>query len=502
MSGTFVLRRAAFVLAAFGMALVVSASAAPAPAPARPVTIAPPGPPGAKATPASFADLVDQLSSSVVNISTSQLLRRPNNGDSDAGPQLPQGSPMDDFFKDFLDRGGNAPRRANSLGSGFIIDPTGLIVTNNHVIEDADQITVTLNDGTTLPATLVGTDEKADLALLRVKPKAPLPVARFGDSDKARVGDWVVAIGQPFGLGFTVTAGIVSARNRNINSGDYDDFIQTDAAINKGNSGGPLFNMNGEVIGINSVIYSETGGSVGIGFSIPSNEAKFVLNQLKLSGKVARGVIGVNIQPITDEIATSLNLPNNKGALVSGVSEGGPAAKAGIQNGDVIVSFDGKAVPDNLTLPRIVADSTIGKTVPVEVYRKGQKRTVSVQVARMQDDKAKPAAKVATPGAANKKVASRIGLTLEPISADTRQRYRLGNDVRGVVVTEVDPNGSASDKGIRPGDVIVEVAQQKVVTPEDVDAKVEAEAKAGHAAVLLLINRGGQQNYIGVKLGK
>ncbi len=318
--------------------------------------------PAVAARPQGYADLAERLLPMVVNISTSQTLKRPA-ADSGPAPQVtPQGSPLDDFFKDFMDRG-NRPRRVQSLGSGFVIDPAGYIVTNNHVIEGADEITVILSDSTSLPATLVGRDDKTDLAVLKVKSKQPLAVAKFGDSDKARVGDLVMAIGDPFGLGGTVTAGIVSARNRDINSGPYDDFIQTDAPINRGNSGGPLFNMDGEVIGINSAIYSPSGGSVGIGFAIPSNSARNVVAQLKATGKIQRGWIGVRIQQVSDDIAQSVGLDKPQGALIAGMTDGGPAAKAGMQNGDIVISFDGKPVADNRALPRMVADAQIGKTV-------------------------------------------------------------------------------------------------------------------------------------------
>ncbi|HXJ00157.1 MAG TPA: Do family serine endopeptidase, partial [Micropepsaceae bacterium] len=337
---------------------VTKAAAVPA-APARPVTAGPAVtvPPAIAARPQGYADLAERLLPMVVNISTSQTLRRRPDAEAPAQPQAPQGSPLDDFFKDFLDRG-NRPRRVQSLGSGFVIDPAGYIVTNNHVIEGADEITVILSDTTSLPATLVGTDDKTDLALLKVNSKQPLAVAKFGDSDRARVGDLVMAIGDPFGLGGTVTTGIVSARNRDINSGPYDDFIQTDAPINRGNSGGPLFNMDGEVIGINSAIYSPTGGSVGIGFSIPSNAAKNVLAQLRATGKIQRGWLGVRIQQVSDEIAESMNLDRPRGALIAGMTDGGPAAKAGVQNGDVVLSFDGKPVSDSRALPRLVADAS------------------------------------------------------------------------------------------------------------------------------------------------
>src|SRR6185436_18530525 len=271
----------------------------------------------------------------------SQILKAPP---QNAMPQLPPGSPLEDLFKNFLGPKPNAPRHVTSLGSGFIIDPSGYVFTNNHVIEDSDQITVALQDGTQMAAKVVGRDTKTDLALLKVTPKKPLPATKFGDSDKARVGDWVIAIGDPFGIGSTVTAGIVSARNRNINAGPYDDFIQTDAPINKGNSGGPLFDMDGNVVGINSAIFSPSGGSVGIGFSIPANLAREVTGQLRQFGVARRGWIGVRIQQMTAEIAEGLNLPTTQGALVAGVTGGGPAAKAGLSNGDLVVSFDGKPV--------------------------------------------------------------------------------------------------------------------------------------------------------------
>src|SRR6185312_14573850 len=342
-------------------------------------------PPSVAARPQGYADLAERLLPMVVNISTSQTLRRRPDANEAPAPQAPQGSPLDDFFKDFMDRG-NRPRRVQSLGSGFVIDPAGYIVTNNHVIEGADEITVILNDMTTLPATLVGRDDKTDLALLKVNSKQPLAVAKFGDSDKARVGDLVMAIGDPFGLGGTVTTGIVSARNRDINSGPYDDFIQTDAPINRGNSGGPLFNMDGAVIGINSQIYTPSGGSVGIGFAIPANLARDVVGQLRRFGAARRGWIGVRIQPVTPEIAEGLNLGTRRGGLIADVTAGGPAARAGLQNGALVVGFDGKPVADDRALPRIVADTPIGKTVNVDLLRKGRKASLRITVQKLADD--------------------------------------------------------------------------------------------------------------------
>ena len=471
--------------------------------------------------PASFADLADTLSASVVNVSTTQTLRRPQ---ADATPaprrqapqgqgrqgqtpqgQAPQGDPdqgMEDFFRDFLERGQNAPRRVSSLGSGFIVDPSGIIVTNNHVIEDADEVSVTLNDGTTLPATILGRDTQTDIALLQVKPRAPLTAVHLGDSDKARVGDWVIAIGNPFGLGGSVTAGIISARNRDINAGPYDDFIQTDAPINRGNSGGPLFNMDGEVIGVNSAIYSPSGGSVGIGFAVPSAIVRSVFGQLRQGGTVRRGWLGVRIQAVTPEIAESLGIDNPRGAMVAGVTKDGPAAKAGVLSGDVILTFDGKPVPDSRTLPRLVADTPAGKNANVEVLRRGQRKIIPVAIGRLAAADEKAGAKPAAPkaGAEQHHSATKLGLTLAAITPDLRTRYRLGADVTGgVVVTEVDPEGPAAEKNIRPGDVIVEVGQQKITSPQDVTAKVDALTK-GKNVVLLSVSRGGELSFVGVRI--
>ena len=344
--------------------------------------------------PENIADVAEQVIDAVVNVSTSQKVDARVSG----MPDLPPGSPMEEFFDDFFKKhrgqgGGdnngdsdNSPKRVTSLGSGFIIDPSGLIVTNNHVIADADEINVILNDGTKLPAQLVGKDSKADLALLRVHADHPLKSVAFGDSDKLRLGEWVIAIGNPFSLGGTVTAGIVSARNRDIQSGPYDNYIQTDAAINRGNSGGPLFNLNGEVIGINTAIISPSGGSIGIGFAVPSDTAMPVLDQLRQYGEARRGWLGVRIQQVTDDIAESLSIKPPHGALVAGVDDKGPAKPGGIEPGDVVVKFDGKDVKEMHDLPRIVADTPIGKEVDVVVIRKGKEETHQVKVGRLADD--------------------------------------------------------------------------------------------------------------------
>ena len=336
--------------------------------------------------PDGFAELAARLLPAVVNVSTTQTIKKENIPDL---PQFPPGSPFDEFFKDFMERQkgqDNVPRKVTALGSGFIIDPSGLIVTNNHVIDDADQITVILHDEQAFKAKIVGRDTKADLALLKIDAPNKLPFVPLGNSDTARVGDWVIAIGNPFGLGGTVTAGIVSARARDINAGPYDDFIQTDAAINKGNSGGPLFNMRGEVVGINTAIFSPSGGSIGIGFSIPSNEAKPVLADLQKYGKTRRGWLGVRIQSVTPDIADSLGLKEQKGALIAGVTPNGPAEKAGIKTGDVIQTFDGKPVEDMRHLPRIVAETDIDKEVAVQLWRDGKSLTIKAKVGELPEE--------------------------------------------------------------------------------------------------------------------
>jgi serine protease Do len=451
----------------------------------------------ARPAPDSFADLADKLLPSVVNISTSQTLKALPQG---AMPELPPGSPLEDLFKNFLGPRSNAPRHVTSLGSGFVIDPTGYIVTNNHVIEDSDQITVSLQDGTQLPAKVIGRDTKTDLALLKVTPRKPLPATHFGDSDKARIGDWVIAIGDPFGIGSTVTAGIVSARNRNINAGPYDDFIQTDAPINRGNSGGPLFDMDGNVIGINSQIYTPSGGSVGIGFSIPSNLAREVIGQLRQFGVARRGWIGVRIQQVTQEIAEGLGLPTTQGALVSDVTKDGPAAKAGLINGDLITGFDGKPVPDDRALPRIVADTPIGKSVNIDVWRKGKKQTMRITVQKLEDEAKPDKPAKAPPPPKNQSRLSQLGLSLGTLDQGARAKFKIGGGVQGVLVSSVEAGSSAAEKNLRPGDVIVEVAGQAVKTPDDVSKKIDSDVKAGKKVELLLINREGDLTYVGLRL--
>jgi serine protease Do len=336
-----------------------------------------------------------------------------------------------------------------------------------------------------------------------VSPKKPLPSTRFGDSDKVRIGNWVIAIGDPFGIGSTVTAGIVSARNRNINAGPYDDFIQTDAPINRGNSGGPLFDMDGNVIGINSQIYTPSGGSVGIGFAIPANLAREVTVQLRQFGIARRGWIGVRIQPVSPEIAEGLGLPTTQGALVAEVTKGGPAAQAGLANGDLVTGFDGKPVPDDRALPRIVADTPIGKTVNIDVWRKGRKQTLKITVLKLVDDAKvdKPAKAPPVPQAGkNPSKLAQLGLTLSLLDAPTRGKFKIGATVQGVAVTAVGAGSVAAEKNLRPGDVIVEVAGQAVKTPDDVAKRLDADAKAGKKVALMLINRDNNLQYLGLKL--
>jgi serine protease Do len=457
-------------------------------------------PASARGAPDSFAELANQLLPTVVNIATTQTLK-PSAAQM-AAPDLPPDSALQDMFKDLLNQGKNLPRHITSLGSGFIIDSSGLIVTNDHVVENADDITVTLNDGTSLPARLIGHDDKTDLALLRVKAKTPLPAAHFGDSDSAHIGDWVIAIGNPFGLGSTVTAGIVSARNRDIDAGPYDDFIQTDAPINRGNSGGPLFDMAGNVVGINSAIFSPSGGSVGIGFAIPSNMARQVIDQLRQYGQTRRGWLGVRIQQVTADIAEGLGLPSTEGALVADVTANSPAAKAGMQNGDLVTGFDGKPVTDSRALPRMVADTPIGKTVDLYVLRNGKKETLHVTIAKLDDGDEVAAPKVvktAAPKSSSR--LSQLGLTLQAIDGDVRSKYHLGDDIQGVVVSAVDPESAASEQNFRPGDVIVEVQSETVHTPDDVARRIDADAKAGRKVELMLVNRDGETTYVAIRLG-
>ncbi len=460
---------------------------------------------GGFVAPPSLAPLADRLSDAVVNISTTQSQKGPQGVPL---PKVPKGSPFEEFFDDFFQkRGGKAPpdRKISSLGSGFVIDPDGLIATNNHVIDGADEIIINFHDGSKLKVDkVIGRDTKTDIALLKVTPKKPLKAVPLGNSAKMQVGDWVLAIGNPFGLGGSVTLGIISAKQRDINSGPYDDYLQTDAAINKGNSGGPLFNMDGEVIGINTAIISPTGGSIGIGFSVPSDTVLSVVDQLKQYGDVRRGWLGVKIQTVTEDIAETLGIPENTGALVAGLSADGPAAKGGIEGGDVILKFDGKDVSTMRGLPRIVAQTPIGKSVDVELLRAGQKKTLKVAVGRLIEDDDKPELAATAPPVPAKpaaEVSSMIGLKLSALTDALRAKYGLDAKIKGVVILEIDPQSAAAQKTIKVGDVIVEAAQEQVTVPDDVGRSIEKIKKAGRKAVLLRVEDGkGDLRFVAVPI--
>jgi serine protease Do len=441
--------------------------------------------------PDSVADVAEGLQDAVVNISTTQTVK----GSADAAPNGPgpKGSPFEEFFDDFFneeDKDG-MPRKVSSLGSGFVIDPAGLVVTNNHVIEGADEIIINFVDGTKLKVVkILGHDPKTDLALLQVEPKKPLKAVTFGDSSVMRVGDWVMAIGNPFGLGGSVTVGIISATKRDINAGPYDDFLQTDAAINRGNSGGPLFNMDGQVIGVNTAIISPTGGSIGIGFAVPSNSAVQVLDQLKQYGETRRGWLGVHVQNVTEELAASIGLQEPKGALVAKVSPDSPAAAAGIETSDVIVKFDGQLIDNMRSLPRAVAATPIGKAVAVELLRKGKPLGFTVTVGRLPEgeDVEDAVQSEDAPAMPESEREDLLGLSMAPLSDELRERFNIGKSVEGVLITDVKPNSPAAQKNVKPGDVIVEVTQEKVKQPQDVKTRLLAVKKSGRRSVLLLLS--------------
>ncbi len=453
--------------------------------------------------PDTFADLAERLSPAVVNVSTSQIVRR--EGEEDLPfEQFPPGHPFGDLFRDWLEQnpdGSAPPQQAASLGSGFVVDAEGIVVTNYHVVQGADAIQVTFTDGTVLDAIMVGADEPTDLAVLRVNPTYPLTHVEFGDSDNIRVGDWVMAIGNPFGLGGTVTAGIVSARNRDIYSGPYDDFIQTDAAINQGNSGGPLFDMDGNVIGVNSAIISPSGGSIGIGFAIPSTSAAVVVRQILQYGETRRGWLGVRIQTVTPQIAESVGLERPHGALISAITEGGPADLAGLQRGDVVMEFAGADIDRMRTLPRIVSQTEIGERVPMKVWREGRQRTLHVVVGEL--DETNVAAldsdegSGSTSGVSN--VIDQLGLSLAEITPALRDQFGLRQSAEGVVVTNVNPAAPAAQT-VRPGDVILEIEREIVRDIDDVRTGVNRAANGERDVVLFLIERGGQATYQAVEL--
>lgn len=482
--------------------------------------------------PESVADLASGLLGAVVNISTSQSVEEEGEGPM---PKVPEGSPFEELFEDFYKNGegGDSNNRVNSLGSGFVIDPTGYVVTNNHVIENADDIEVIFSDGSKLKATLVGTDTKTDLSVLKVEPEKPLTAVKFGDSRKMRIGDWVMAIGNPFGLGGSVTVGIISASGRNINAGPYDNFIQTDAAINKGNSGGPLFNMDGDVIGINTAIISPSGGSIGIGFAVPTELAENIIKQLIEFGETRRGWLGVRIQPVSDELARSLDLPRPRGALISGVVEGGPVEKGPIQVGDVIVTFDGREIDETRDLTRIVAESAIGTPLDVVILRDGKEMTVKVTLGQLEDEVAAasdekeeapseentdevqpddaPEPPQSTEDGANPDAPQAaapapvteglIGVEIALLDDEKRVAFDIAEGVEGVLITRVLPGSKAEGKGLKVGDVIVEIAQEFMRSPQQVAEKLTAlKGEGRRSGYLMIADKQGDLRLIAVPL--
>ena len=450
------------------------------------------------AKPESLAPLAEKISPSVVNITTSTVV------EGRTGPQgiVPEGSPFEDFFRDFRERNNEGdrprPRRSSALGSGFVISADGFVVTNNHVIDGADEILIEFFSGDELPAEVIGTDPNTDIALLKVTSETPLPFVSFGDSDSARVGDWVMAMGNPLGQGFSVSAGIVSARNRAL-SGTYDDYIQTDAAINRGNSGGPLFNMDGEVIGVNTAILSPNGGSIGIGFSMASNVVMRVVEQLQEYGETRRGWLGVRIQDVTEDVAEAMGLETAAGALITDVPEG-PAKSAGLLSGDVITGFDGVDVADTRALVRQVGNTTVGKTVDVVVNREGETKTLAVTLGRREDAERAEAPSdegEAAPDVVEKDI---LGLTLGVLTPEKREELNIPDDVEGLVVSAVDETSEAFEKGLRLGDVITEAGQQKVASLAQLEERIEEARDAGRKSLLLLVRRAGEPRFVALSL--
>lgn len=446
--------------------------------------------------PVSFAELAERVSPAVVNITTSTTIAGPT------GPQglVPEGSPFEDFFRDFENGGPDAPRRASAAGSGFVIGAEGLIVTNNHVIADADEILIEFQGGDTLPAELVGTDPTTDIALLKVEPEEPLPFVSFGDSDAvgSRVGDWVMVIGNPLGIGFSASAGIVSARNRAL-SGTYDDYIQTDATINRGNSGGPLFNMDGDVIGVVTAILSPDGRSIGIGFAMSSAVATNVVAQLEEYGETRRGWLGVRIQNVTPDMVDAIEgLTEAAGAMVTDVPEG-PAADAGILAGDIILTFDGQDVADTGELVRIVGNSPVGKVVDVEVLRDGEMTNVAVTLGRREEAQGVEPEVEQVPEPPAPAEMQMLGLTLSELSQDLADEYSLPES-EGLVITGIEPMSDAEAKGLLPGDVITEVGQQAVTTIDQFEERIEQAREAGRKSILLLVRRAGDPRFVALVL--
>lgn len=468
---------------------------------------APPMPASARApdsaAPGSFAELAARLSPTVVNISSTQKLAEAK--DFPEMPQFPPGSPFQDFFEEFMNRRGHGVPFAppSMMGSGFVIDAqNGYIVTNNHVIQDADEVRVILHNDQSVVAEVIGKDEETDIAVLKIDPKGlNLVPATFGNSDEIRVGDWVLAIGNPYGLGGSVTAGIVSALARDINSGKYDDYIQSDASINRGNSGGPMFNMKGEVIGINTAIFSPTGGSIGIGFSIPSARAKPVINQLIKFGKTRRGWLGVKIQTVTEDIAESFGLAKVSGALVVIVNKDGPADKAGIKDGDILLTFNGQEIKEMRLLPRFVAETEIDSEATVEYWRDGKVHTTKVKVGHLEQAEEEGLIdETSGKEQADGTSIDMVGMSVTPITDALRTTYNIPANVRGLVVVGVQDLSESMEKGIAVGDVVVEINQQPVSDPQHLIDVINTAKEAQRSSVLLLVNRGGEVRFVPLKL--
>jgi serine protease Do len=450
-------------------------------------------------SPFSFADLVERVSPAVVTI-TSETMTTANDEDGDNSPDnLPE--PFRDFFNQFnKGQQSQTPHKEISAGSGFIISKDGLVVTNNHVIDASRKITVKLPDKRSFMATLIGTDPATDIALLRIKSDKPLPTVEFGDDRALRVGDWVVAVGNPFGLSNSVTAGIVSSIGRDIGASQYSDFIQIDAPINRGNSGGPTFDLRGQVVGMNSMIFSPSGGSVGIGFAIPASTIHDVVAQLQAHGKVSRGYLGAEIQGMTPEIANALGVKEEKGALVASVVPGGPAARAGFEQGDVVTAIDGKAVEDSRDLVQRVGRAPAGTSADFTIVRQGETKSLKVQIGARPDEKVaanEPATQSSMPA-----TGSAMGLGLAAVTPDARRTYNLAETISGVVITKVDPSSDAADKGLQPGDVVMKVGAKSVHTPADVQAGVAEAQKGGRKSVLLLVASQGQSRFVAVDIGQ
>ncbi|WP_431854922.1 DegQ family serine endoprotease [Azospirillum sp.] len=444
----------------------------------------------------SFRPMVEKVMPAVVNISV--IERADTEQTAQAGPGVPEGMPYDEMLRRFFGGPDQSPPDLGprmALGSGFIISADGYVVTNNHVAGDAEKVTIIFQDGSRHPGKVIGTDDKTDLALLKIDAASPLPYLTFGDSDDAKPGDWVVAVGNPFGLGGSVSAGIISARGRDLHSGPYDDFLQLDAPINRGNSGGPTFNTRGEVIGINTAILSPSGGSVGIGFAIPSNLAKSVVAQLQAHGKVTRGWLGVAIQEVTPDIATALGLKEPQGALVTDVTEGGPAARAGVKPGDLIEAYDGQPIRQSHDLPKLVADTGVGKPARLTVRRGGKDETLTVSIAEMPIDRTASGSSGAEPGGAA------LGLALSDLTPPLAQQLHLADGTKGALVVAVERDGVAAAAGIRPGDVIEQIDQEPVRDATAAAKRLTAALEHDKRA-LLLIDRAGQRRFVAVSTEK